>query len=190
MRRKPSVAPCRRPATFAGAVLLLLAGVAAADDRPMSTDRPDLTEGATVVGDGTIQVETGLLTSFSDRPEVTTTTLPTLVRVGLGNWIELRGASNVYQRVSLERFSIDGFAPVELGVKVAVLDPGRTGGPLALAALVHVAVPSGERPFTRRSTARCTRRRRRWIWEGWRVSVSTWARSWRTRRPSGSSPPC
>lgn len=94
-------------------------------------DRPGLADGASTVGRGVFQIETGVTV---DRQGDESWSLPTLLRIGLGDRIELRIDSDVLGRSS------DGsdLAPVAVGFKLRL-----TNGAMPLSLLANVQPPSG-----------------------------------------------
>jgi hypothetical protein len=110
----------------AATVFLLLVPVFThAQDAAIVADRPGLADGATTVGHGVAQLETGV-TADDER-----LTLPTLLRFGLTDGFELRIESDVV--------SDDGdIAPVSAGFKLRLRD-----GAFPLSLIASVQPPSG-----------------------------------------------
>ncbi len=119
----------------------------AAEPPPLVTDRPDVTESAETVRRGAVQVEIGYGHARVDGDggvELDRTSFPaTLVRVGLGDRVELRVGWDGYVAESLDAGGVEteqtGVADLALGAKVKL----REG----LALLVGAGVPSGSRAF-------------------------------------------
>lgn len=121
------------------ALLTILAAVARADDAPISTDRPAVTESSVVVPAGTLQFENGFLYSVSqggqtlDGPE-------TELRFGLLSKTELRLFVPDYF-ASLESAAPSGFGDLGLGVKQQL-------GPVAgfdVSLILSLSLPTGAR---------------------------------------------
>ena len=92
----------------------------------IETDRPHVSEGACVVGPGTVQLEAGLLTDLSagDRPVYN---LPALLRVGVSDSWELRLESDSFGLIDQRM----GFSDLNLGAKVMLYE-GETFDAAAL----------------------------------------------------------
>ncbi|HVE72177.1 MAG TPA: transporter [Thermoanaerobaculia bacterium] len=95
-------------------------------------DRPGFADGAATVGTGVFQVEAGLSV---DRQGDESVTVPTLLRFGLGNRLELRIESDL---VGLHDGDAD-VAPIGAGVKLRL-----TEGAMPLSLIAKVQPPSGE----------------------------------------------
>jgi hypothetical protein len=124
---------------FAAALLMILAAAARADDSPISTDRPAVTESSVVVPAGTLQFENGFLYSVSQGEE-TLDGPETEVRFGLLSKTELR------------LFVPDYFAPLESGVLSGFGDLGvgvkQQLGPVAgfdVSVILSLSLPTGAR---------------------------------------------
>ena len=116
----------------AAALLLLLTPLAAhAQDDSIVADRPGLADGSTLVSRGVAQLETGVNADGGDDELFT---LPTLLRYGLTDRLELRIASDVVGWTS------DGgdIAPVEAGFKLRLRD-----GAIPLSLIASVQPPAG-----------------------------------------------
>lgn len=127
--------------------------LAAHADEAISTDRPDFVESSDVVGAHHWQIETGLTFDRTTSAGVTTrvTTTPTLVRIGLGDTLELRveGDGFTRQRVHDTGSGVDqrdnGFSDVSFGVKWHQRDgEGTLPG---VAWLLHVDTATGSAAF-------------------------------------------
>lgn len=120
--------------------------VAAQSIPEMETDRPDETEGASLVPTGYIQIESGFQTerlhiTGNGVDEYQTTTLypSVLVRYGLLPSWELRVQAEL-QSVQYAGKNTRGVAPLTIGSKVAVCD--EDGLRPALALLGHLTLPA------------------------------------------------
>ncbi|HEU4888385.1 MAG TPA: transporter [Thermoanaerobaculia bacterium] len=112
--------------------LLLIPMFTRAQEASIVADRPGLADGSTTVGRGMAQLETGLTGEGGDEEQFT---LPTLVRYGITDRLELRIASDVVGWTS-----DDGdIAPIAAGFKLSLRD-----GALPLSLIASVQPPSGE----------------------------------------------
>lgn len=113
------------------AVLLLLPVVARAQEASIVADRPGLADGSTTVGRGVAQLEAGVLAEGGDEELFL---LPTLIRYGITDRLELRIASDVFGWTS-----DDGdLAPISAGFKLRLRD-----GDVPLSLIASVQPPSG-----------------------------------------------
>ncbi len=139
-------------------MLLMAVPFAAFAEGSISTDRPDLTEGATVIPRGSIQLETGILMSNTDEDRIETKFLqtPTLVRFGVAERLEARFETAGYGDVTIDRVagetSSSGMQPYAIGAKLALMEGDVGGGGYAFSALFHVGIPSGADEFEREDT--------------------------------------
>jgi len=132
-------------------------GVAAAQDEEgkpaLVTDRPDMTESATIVPVGSIQLETGLLYT-SDKTstilgDITSTSFSipnNLFRIGIIKPLELRVIFGEYgmSKGKLGAVSVDGpkgLSPLAVGTKVKFWD--EKGWIPETAIIAHVTLPLG-----------------------------------------------
>ena len=117
---------------IAAAVLMLLVpAFVHAQDSSIVADRPGLADGSTTVAHGVVQLETGLTVEDAGDESFT---LPTLLRYGITDRLELRIASDVFGWTS-----DDGdVAPVSAGFKFAVRD-----GAFPLSLIASIQPPSG-----------------------------------------------
>lgn len=114
---------------------LLLALTAAAQEETIVADRPGLADGATTLSARAVQIETGVnVESAGD----TFTTLPTLLRIGLHDQLELRIESDVFGFMDGE----NDVAPVAVGVKYRFREQ-----PFPLALIASIQPPSGGDAF-------------------------------------------
>lgn len=129
--------------------LCLPLAASAGDDDTINPDQPGIAETSKVVGQGRVQLETGVQwdRQRDDASHQRTLTMPTLLRVGLGESTELRietdgrtivhesdpgtGAHNVTA----------GWADTELGLKWHLAD--QQGQAPSMGVLLHAALPSG-----------------------------------------------
>lgn len=85
-------------------ILVLSSFLFAQNDEPLVTDRPDATESAVTVGNGTFQIETGFVlekyeSSFGSISETNYNIASTLFRYGIGEDFEvIKSISFVRQR--------------------------------------------------------------------------------------------
>lgn len=115
---------------------LSLALSSLAQQSPIVADRPGLADGASVVGKGTAQLELGISHEDADDSLLS---LPTLLRLGITDRLELRVESGVLGVSSGDQ----DWAPVAVGFKwrmregdiplslIASVQPPSGGGPLA-----------------------------------------------------------
>jgi hypothetical protein len=113
-------------------VVLLLALVTPARAQ-IATDRPDFVESSATVGAGRVQVELSVAHARDGGQRTWTT--PSLLRVGAGEWLELRAESDLLVHTRADGTSNSEFGDLSLGVKAS------TGTGFAL--LAHVDLPTG-----------------------------------------------
>jgi len=143
-------------ATFAVATSILgTAGVAAqpGTEAEIDFDRPGIAEGAGVVAKGRVQVEAGFQRETRNEADqrVRTLSIPTLLRVGAADRVELRIEGDTYTRektsapgAPTERS--EGVAPTSVGAKVRLSDRlAGSGG--WVAAIVRFFPRSGSSNF-------------------------------------------
>jgi hypothetical protein len=111
-------------------LLLLVPSLAFAQDAEIAADRPGLADGSATVGRGVAQLETGVNADGGDDA----VTLPTLVRYGLTDRLELRVESDVLGWTSGQR----DLAPLAAGFKLRLRD-----GDVPLSLIASVQPPSG-----------------------------------------------
>jgi hypothetical protein len=140
---------------LAAALLCALAasGARAGDDEPMAPDRPGVAESSQVVGKGRLQLETSLQWERERGDDLHTRTLsmPTLLRFGVGERIELRletdGRSVIHASdpSSGAHATVAGWADTALGLKWHVADQQGKGlvGTPSLGVLLDADLPSG-----------------------------------------------
>lgn len=101
------------------------------------TDRPDFTESAAVVGPGRVQIEGGY--TFTRAGDVDAHALgEILVRIGLGEILELRLAPNSYVWIDGAE-ELEGLEDPGLGLKWLIAESGAS----AAALLLGTSVPTG-----------------------------------------------
>jgi len=132
---------------LAGSLLLLSPGLTLANDSDWVTDRPDQTEGATVVGIGRTQLETGLIFSEGDSPggdRKTTEIGGTLVRVGLWERVELRFIWDgwISERSAGVGADADGIGNSHVGAKWSLAH--EEGKQPEIALLGSISIPTGD----------------------------------------------
>jgi hypothetical protein len=133
---------------------LSLSGAAhAADDDTIVTDRPGVAESSKVVGKGRVQLETSVAweRQRDDALHSRTLTTPSLLRVGLGDTLELRietdgrTIEHDVDPASGTHAVSAGWADTELGLKWHVAN--QQGSHPSLGWLLHAALPSGSHDF-------------------------------------------
>ena len=146
----------KRILPLAAAVLCTLAaaGARAGDEEPISPDRPGVAETGEVVGKGRVQLETSVQweRQRDDALHTRTLSMPTLLRIGLGERTELRvetdGRNVIHASdpATGERSTVAGYADTSLGLKWHVADQQGTGfGTPSLGVLLQADLPSGSR---------------------------------------------
>jgi hypothetical protein len=119
----------------AAALLLLFPLFVRAQDAPIVADRPGFADGSATVGRGVAQLEIGVAGQGEDDDVVT---LPTLVRFGLSDRLELRIESDVVGWTDED----SDIAPVAVGFKLGLRD-----GAIPLSLIASVQPPSGGGSF-------------------------------------------
>lgn len=124
----------------------------------ISTDRPDLTEGSSVVGAGRFQIETsGLYEVDKEGADTEQFLTPTLLRLGATEKLELRMESDGFSHLTTEGPTSDehtaGYSPISLGMKYRLHDEGKRWSEPALSLLGNVTPPSGSGAFALDKTA-------------------------------------
>ena len=148
--RHPAPLSLLRFLSFA-ALCLPFCGAHAAADEPISTDRPDVAESSQVVGKGRLQLETSVQWDRlrDEASHERSLTMPTLLRIGLGESTELRveteGRTVIHATdpAGGARSTTAGYADTEIGVKWHLND--QQGSRPSLGLLLHAALPSGSR---------------------------------------------
>ena len=117
---------------------------ASADDQvgesvsPIEPDRPDVTNGAHIVGEGLLQVELGYQHLRMGRTQRSQGT-PITLRLGVTEWLELRAGSDGYVRQSDGVTSASGAGNVQAGAKLRLF--AEPGGLPVLSILPNVNLP-------------------------------------------------
>ncbi|MDA0350223.1 MAG: transporter [Verrucomicrobia bacterium] len=113
-----------------------------ANATPLVTDRPDATESSSVVGDGVVQLETGILLLEGGSSNEITNVFGTLVRIGLADDWELRAGWDGYNFADGENGIGDSF----VGFKRYLKAENGTSPEMAL--IVHTTLPVGDKNFS------------------------------------------
>lgn len=116
---------------------------------PMSSDRPDFTEGTSTLTPGHVQVEGGTTwQEIGDEDSLTIGEL--LVRYGLGENLEARLGVGSWTRIEAPGEEVDGYEDPELGLKIRLTAPAddRPPGLPAVALLLGTTVPVGSEELT------------------------------------------
>ena len=113
------------------------------------TDRPDQTESSSTVGLGNLQLETGLLISFTVDGERSTRQIlapTTLFRYGITNGIEIRLLSQ-FESQKVGDNKIQGISDIEVGTKFNIIQDESKNTEIAF--LSHLIIPRGTIELTR-----------------------------------------
>lgn len=139
-----------------GAALLLVSGAAAAQsfqETTISTDRPGIPYGTSIVPTGHLQLETGLPTFENDDVSGGHSLLlstPTYLRYGFSDNFELQLGGSPFNRLTVEqdarRHTVRGLGDAQIGAKYALAN-GSDGGP-ALSLVGFATVPTGSSAFS------------------------------------------
>lgn len=131
------------------AALLVVSATAVAD--PIATDRPDFVESSNTVGAGRWQIETSIAYE-SDKQggvEANTWSTPTLLRIGMGDYLEARIETDGLLSQDLDGNGVDdsnsGFADTAVGLKWHV--PGSEDSGPSIGVLLHADLDSGSSDF-------------------------------------------
>ncbi len=133
------------------AVLLPLAGppaVLGQADTPLSTDRPDFTEGPSPVAAGRFQLEAGY--TFTREDQIDSHSVgEVLFRIGLVSRVELRAALNSYAWLDSPQEDANGLEDASLGLKLGLMEAPEDFDPLRpqVGLLVGTTLPTGEGGF-------------------------------------------
>ena len=106
---------------IASAVFILVLTRTAYAQEHIDADRPGIADTSTVIAPRSIQLETGV--QWESRPTDRVWFLPTLVRIGLLDWLEARIESNTWTAQTSRGQQDYGIAPISIGAEV-VLHPG------------------------------------------------------------------
>jgi hypothetical protein len=158
----------RFSAAAMGAAWLCVAGAARADEtgpgvdkshynlfnptppalmRDMSTDRPDTTESPYTVDAGHVQIESSFVDYTRDGGGDFEgwSVLPTNLKIGLTNNMDLQLAFEPYVREEFEGEDVDGFGATQLRLKINLW--GNDGGDTAFAIMPFVQFPTSDDDF-------------------------------------------
>lgn len=121
----------------------------------ISTDRPDVVESSDVVGRGRFQIETSaaIERSRADGQRTRSVSTPTLLRLGVGDTLELRLETDgrlldrTTDVASGATTSTHGWSDTSLGVKWHARDGDAQTGTAAIAWLLHADLASGSGPY-------------------------------------------
>ncbi|HEY4083825.1 MAG TPA: transporter [Burkholderiaceae bacterium] len=127
--------------------MTLCAFTAHADDS-INTDRPDIANGADVIGRGHVQLETGLAGDKSKGEHSFGT--PLLLRIGLSDDWELRLDSDGYQRLRQDGMSARGWGDLGLGAKWHLME--GEGSTPSIGLLGHLSFATGSGGFRGQGT--------------------------------------
>ncbi|MEQ1814155.1 MAG: transporter [Candidatus Nitrotoga sp.] len=112
------------------------------------TDRPDVVESSFTVGKGRFQIEAGFgIATDKQTPgtKETAQSIPTLLRYGATENLEIRLETDNYQKIKSETAggttSVDGMTDIALGVKWHAQD--QKGMAPSVAWIAHVDLPTG-----------------------------------------------
>lgn len=125
----------------------------AADDDNIVTDRPDFVESSAVVGKGRLQVETSVAFDRSriDGAVERATSMPTLLRVGVSDTIEVRvetdGRMHSWTRAGGGGSDARGYGDTAIGLKWHAQD--ARGNAPSMGVLVHADLATGSKAFRR-----------------------------------------
>lgn len=116
---------------------------------PLSSDRPDFTEGTSTIPFGHVQVEGGI-TWQEIGGEDSMSTGELLVRYGFRENMEARLGVGSWTRIDGPGGDLDGYEDPELGLKVRLTAPAddRPPGLPAVALLLATTVPVGSKELT------------------------------------------
>ena len=138
-----------RRLTAVSALLFVCSSGASAD--PIATDRPDFVESSNTVGAGRGQLETSIAYE-SDKQGGTkakTWSTPTLLRIGMGDYLEARIETDGLLSQDLDGNGVDdsnsGFADTAVGLKWHV--PGSEDSGPSIGVLLHADLDSGSSEF-------------------------------------------
>ena len=147
-------------AALATVVVVALLGAPAAAlpaDEPLATDRPDIPETSTVVGNRRFQIETGVLREYASRGRRDRRSLltPTLLRFGFHDRWEARLETDGFSRdrtfspaSGVSRTA--GYGALAPGLKYHIQDPREGSCRPSLGTIFHLNVPSGSGDFRAR----------------------------------------
>ncbi|MBS0444977.1 MAG: transporter [Proteobacteria bacterium] len=154
----PALPRALRRATGWTAIALAFAGLAHAPqaraaDEAIVTDRPDFVESSDVVGRGRFQIETGYQSGRTSSGGLTTRTrtTPTLLRIGVGETVELRAETDGFAHQSADgQPSASGFSDWSLGAKWHMRDGDEEHGMPSIGWLLHADLDEHGKSFRAR----------------------------------------
>lgn len=112
------------------------------------TDRPGQSDCSSSVGNGDLQIESGLQIGFQGdlQASVRQILAPTMLfRYGLNQNVELRFISQ-YETLKQNNFSVQGISDLQIGTKIQLFQKEENNTEVAV--LAHLVVPSGSKEFT------------------------------------------
>ncbi|MDY0745734.1 transporter [Paucibacter sp. R3-3] len=157
-------------------------------DEGIVTDRPDFVESSDVVGKGRFQLETSVSAERSkvDGLHVRSISTPTLLRLGVGDTLELRMETDGWMRETSSGVSEHGMNDISVGTKWHVLDGDESSNRPSVAWLLHFDLATGSRAFRGQGTRPSLRLTAEWdLPDGYGLGVMTGA--YRERNDAGRS---
>lgn len=109
--------------------------------RPLSTDRPDITESPQTVDAGHFQIELSFLEYGRDGDDDAWSVLPMNLKVGLLNNADLQLVLTPYVEIEGDTGSAAGFSDAQLRLKINLW--GNDSGRTALAVMPFIQFPTG-----------------------------------------------
>ncbi|WP_445734270.1 transporter [Mariniflexile sp.] len=114
------------------------------------TDRPDQTESSSTIEKGSLQIETGILLSFSEDDFSSERQLlapTTLFRYGITNGIEIRVLSQ-FESLKDQNSSqeVSGISDLEIGTKIQLFKKENVNAEIAF--ISHLVLPTGSKSLT------------------------------------------
>jgi len=122
-----------------GGILAITLAGQSMDKTEIVTDRPDVTESAVVVPQGSLQAENGITWTFNGSNN-TVATCQSLLRFGLTGNTELRLATPGYQSSVWGTGEASGFSDVSIGIKQQLV-PQSSG--FELSVILAASLPTG-----------------------------------------------
>lgn len=129
--------------------LVCAAPLAAQEQEPLVSDRPDFTESTGTIAPRHVQVEAGV-TWQEVGEEDSLTAGEVLIRLGVGERLEARFGVGSWSRIDAPAGRADGYDDPTLGLKVRLTDPqsDRPPGLPAVALLLGTSIPVGSDELT------------------------------------------
>jgi hypothetical protein len=140
-----------RAAGLVTAVVVILDGTPATaqTDDAINPDRPGIADGSAVIGRGRVQVETAFQQEFREEAGLTERRyfLPTLLRGGVSDRLEVRVESNTFTQVDVRAAGAmntrtSALAPVSVGLKLQIEDSADSHRP-SVGTILRVFPASG-----------------------------------------------